>query len=84
MGGISSTVTMDYQKRVFLRFISDRSRNLFSKSYIDWFFDEIFPFTERLFSKEEIVFFFYLCYGKLSLSLSLYRIIFFFSFNFFS
>lgn len=80
MGGISSTVTMDYQKRVFLRFISDRSRNLFSKSYIDWFFDEIFPFTERLFSKEEIVFFFYLCYGKLSLSLSLYRIIFFFFF----
>lgn len=79
MGGISSTVTMDYQKRVFLRFISNRSRNLFSKSYIDWFFDEIFPFTERLFSKEEIVFFF-ICVMENFLSLSLYRIIFFFFF----
>lgn len=80
MGGISSTVTMDYQKRV--------SPSLYFRSIEEFIFQQLHRFVSftkyfhlRLFSKEGD-FFFYSCYGKLSLYIS-YNFFCFFSLNFF-
>lgn len=77
MGGISSTVTMDYQKRV--------SPSLYFRSIEEFIFQQLHRFVSftkyfhlRLFSKEGDFFFLFVLWK------TLYRIIFFFfSLNFF-
>lgn len=76
MGGISSTVTMDYQKRV--------SPSLYFRSIEEFIFQQLHRFVSftkyfhlHLFSKED---FFFICVMENSLS---YNFFCFFSLNFF-